>query len=60
LQRSPDEYTPPADACNTYKVAFAMLQDFENDLTSIFILKIIFFSQKPFNWKKNLLLNLKN
>lgn len=27
-----DEYTPPADACNTYKVAFAMLQDFENDL----------------------------
>ncbi|WP_250255172.1 iron-sulfur cluster repair di-iron protein [Chryseobacterium sp. Marseille-Q3244] len=26
------EYTPPADACNTYKVAFAMLQDFENDL----------------------------
>ncbi|MDE5437337.1 iron-sulfur cluster repair di-iron protein [Elizabethkingia meningoseptica] len=27
-----DNYTPPADACNTYKVAFAMLQDFENDL----------------------------
>ncbi|MBV8327725.1 iron-sulfur cluster repair di-iron protein [Chryseobacterium sp.] len=27
-----NEYTPPADACNTYKVAFAMLQDFENDL----------------------------
>lgn len=27
-----DGYTPPADACNTYKVAFAMLQDFENDL----------------------------
>lgn len=27
-----DEYTPPADACNTYKVTFAMLQDFENDL----------------------------
>ncbi|MCJ7935664.1 MAG: iron-sulfur cluster repair di-iron protein [Chryseobacterium sp.] len=27
-----DEYLPPADACNTYKVAFAMLQDFENDL----------------------------
>ena len=26
------EYTPPADACNTYRVAFAMLQDFENDL----------------------------
>lgn len=25
-------YTPPADACNTYRVTFAMLQDFENDL----------------------------
>lgn len=25
-------YIPPADACNTYKVAFAMLQDFENNL----------------------------
>ena len=27
-----DEYTPPADACNTYRVTFSMLQDFENDL----------------------------
>lgn len=27
-----DGYTPPADACNTYRVTFAMLQDFENDL----------------------------
>ncbi|WP_426479128.1 iron-sulfur cluster repair di-iron protein [Chryseobacterium sp. CBSDS_008] len=27
-----DNYTPPADACNTYRVTFAMLQDFENDL----------------------------
>ncbi|WP_343642972.1 iron-sulfur cluster repair di-iron protein [Chryseobacterium sp.] len=27
-----NEYLPPADACNTYKVTFAMLQDFENDL----------------------------
>lgn len=25
-------YTPPADACNTYKVTFAMLQEFEQDL----------------------------
>jgi len=23
---------PPADACNTYKVTYAMLQEFENDL----------------------------
>lgn len=25
-------YNPPQDACNTYRVTFAMLQDFENDL----------------------------
>lgn len=25
-------YTPPADACNTYKVTFAMLDEFEKDL----------------------------
>jgi len=27
-----NNYNPPADACNTYKVTFAMLQEFENDL----------------------------
>jgi len=27
-----DDYTPPADACNTYRVAFSLLQEFENDL----------------------------
>ncbi|QAR29966.1 iron-sulfur cluster repair di-iron protein [Ornithobacterium rhinotracheale] len=27
-----DQYTPPADACSTYKVTFAMLQEFEEDL----------------------------
>lgn len=27
-----DAYTPPADACNTYRVAYQMLEDFENDL----------------------------
>lgn len=27
-----NQYTPPADACNTYRVAFAMLQDFEENL----------------------------
>ena len=27
-----DNYTPPADACNTYKVTFAMLDEFEKDL----------------------------
>lgn len=27
-----NNYTPPEDACNTYKVVFAMLQEFEEDL----------------------------
>ncbi len=27
-----NNYTPPEDACNTYKVAFLMLQEFEQDL----------------------------
>lgn len=27
-----NNYTPPADACNTYKVTFSMLNDFEQDL----------------------------
>jgi len=27
-----NNYTPPADACNTYKVAFAKLKEFESDL----------------------------
>lgn len=27
-----NNYTPPADACNTYRVTFAMLNDFEQDL----------------------------
>lgn len=27
-----DHYTPPADACTTYRVAFALLEEFEDDL----------------------------
>lgn len=27
-----DNYTPPSDACNTYKVTIAMLEEFEKDL----------------------------
>ncbi len=27
-----NDYTPPADGCNTYRVTFALLQEFENDL----------------------------
>ncbi len=27
-----DDYTPPADACNTYRVTFALLKEFEEDL----------------------------
>lgn len=27
-----NDYTPPADACNTYRVTFALLKEFEEDL----------------------------
>ncbi|MDQ7916701.1 iron-sulfur cluster repair di-iron protein [Mesonia sp. MT50] len=27
-----DDYTPPADACQTYRVTFSLLEEFENDL----------------------------
>ncbi len=27
-----NNYTPPSDSCNTYRVTFAMLQEYENDL----------------------------
>ncbi|MCY1552368.1 Iron-sulfur cluster repair protein YtfE [compost metagenome] len=27
-----NEYTPPADACNTYRVTLSMLKEFEEDL----------------------------
>ena len=27
-----NDYTPPADACNTYRVTFALLEEFEKDL----------------------------
>ncbi|ELR70228.1 Nitric oxide-dependent regulator DnrN or NorA [Fulvivirga imtechensis AK7] len=27
-----DAYQPPSDACNTFKITYAMLQDFESDL----------------------------
>jgi len=29
-----NDYTPPADACNTYKVTFSLLREFEEDLHS--------------------------
>lgn len=32
IARTTDNYTPPQDACNTYRVAFAMLDEFEKDL----------------------------
>ena len=32
IVRLSNGYTPPADACNTYRVTFAMLQEFETDL----------------------------
>lgn len=32
IVRLSNNYTPPIDACNTYRVTFGLLQEFENDL----------------------------
>ena len=32
IEELSNNYTPPADACNTYKVTFALLKEFEEDL----------------------------
>lgn len=32
IARLTQNYTPPADACNTFRVTYSMLQDFEQDL----------------------------
>jgi regulator of cell morphogenesis and NO signaling len=32
IRQLTDNYMPPADACQTYRVTFAMLQEFQNDL----------------------------
>lgn len=32
IAKQSNNYTPPSDACNTYKVTFGLLQEFENDL----------------------------
>ncbi|WP_394907643.1 iron-sulfur cluster repair di-iron protein [uncultured Mesonia sp.] len=32
IEKNTNGYTPPADACNTYRVTFAMLKEFEEDL----------------------------
>ena len=32
IDKLTNNYNPPADACNTYKVTYAMLDEFEKDL----------------------------
>jgi regulator of cell morphogenesis and NO signaling len=32
IARLSNDYTPPADACNTYKVTYALLREFEDNL----------------------------
>ena len=32
IAESSNDYTPPSDACNTYRVTFSLLQEFEEDL----------------------------
>ncbi len=32
IEELSNNYTPPQDACNTYRVSFALLKEFEQDL----------------------------
>lgn len=32
IEELSNHYTPPQDGCNTYKVTFALLKEFEDDL----------------------------
>lgn len=32
IEKLSNDYTPPAEACNTYRVAYAMLKEFQEDL----------------------------
>ncbi len=32
IEELSNKYNPPQDACNTYKVTFALLREFEQDL----------------------------
>ena len=32
IEELSNNYTPPLDACNTYRVSFALLKEFEQDL----------------------------
>ncbi len=31
IERLSNNYTPPQDACSTYRVSFAMLKEFQDD-----------------------------
>ena len=43
IREKTNNYTAPADACTTYRVAFASLQAFEADLHQLCICRTIFY-----------------
>lgn len=49
-----NNYTPPADACNTYKVTFSMLDEFEKDLHLHIHLENNILFPKALEFEKNL------
>lgn len=49
-----NEYQPPADACNTYRVTFAMLEEFEQDLHKHIHLENNILFPKSIQLEKNL------
>lgn len=50
-----DNYIPPADACNTYRVTFAMLNEFEQDLHLHIHLENNILFPKAIEMEKNLI-----
>lgn len=49
-----NDYTPPTDACNTYRVAFALLKEFEDDLHEHIHLENNILFPKSVNMEKEL------
>ena len=52
-----NNYTPPEDACTTYKLSYKKLEEFENDLHQHIHLKIIYYFLKSIKLESELSFN---
>lgn len=48
-----NEYNPPIDACETYKITLLCSKEFEQIYTNTYIQKTIFYFIKLLSWKKD-------